>query len=149
HHPRRARNARSGNEDRFDRHDDAGARRRMALRTRGIAGTAAAWKPWRSLRVGNGRFRPRHPDRFGACGIGNRGPAQRRHPRVLLPPAAAPPVSVRTVAGPGRERESVMTTPLTHAKVLITGATGFIGGRLAERLVVEHGAHVRALVRNY
>jgi nucleoside-diphosphate-sugar epimerase len=42
-----------------------------------------------------------------------------------------------------------MTTPLTNATVLVTGATGFIGGRLAERLVVEHGARVRALVRNF
>jgi len=33
-------------------------------------------------------------------------------------------------------------------KVLVTGATGFIGGRLAERLTLEHGAEVRALVRN-
>jgi nucleoside-diphosphate-sugar epimerase len=31
---------------------------------------------------------------------------------------------------------------------LITGATGFIGGRLAERLVSEEGVCVRALVRN-
>jgi nucleoside-diphosphate-sugar epimerase len=30
---------------------------------------------------------------------------------------------------------------------LITGATGYIGGRLAERLVQEEGVHVRALVR--
>ena len=42
-----------------------------------------------------------------------------------------------------------MITPLTNATVLVTGATGFIGGRLAERLVVEHGARVRALVRNF
>src|SRR5947207_8870495 len=42
-----------------------------------------------------------------------------------------------------------MITPLTNATVLVTGATGFIGGRLAERLVVEHGAGVRALVRNF
>jgi nucleoside-diphosphate-sugar epimerase len=33
--------------------------------------------------------------------------------------------------------------------VLITGGTGFIGGRLAERLVVEHDALVRILVRNW
>ncbi len=42
-----------------------------------------------------------------------------------------------------------MTTPFSDATVLVTGATGFIGGRLAERLVVEHGARVRALVRNF
>ncbi|MGH9142214.1 MAG: NAD-dependent epimerase/dehydratase family protein [Vicinamibacterales bacterium] len=42
-----------------------------------------------------------------------------------------------------------MTTPLSDTTVLVTGATGFIGGRLAERLVVEHGARVRALVRNF
>jgi len=32
--------------------------------------------------------------------------------------------------------------------VLITGATGFIGGRLAQRLVSEEGVRVRALVRS-
>ncbi|HEX4959502.1 MAG TPA: NAD-dependent epimerase/dehydratase family protein [Thermoanaerobaculia bacterium] len=37
---------------------------------------------------------------------------------------------------------------LAGCTVLVTGATGFIGGRLAERLVLEQGAHVRALVRN-
>jgi uncharacterized protein YbjT (DUF2867 family) len=30
---------------------------------------------------------------------------------------------------------------------LVTGATGFIGGRLAERLAAEEGVRVRALVR--
>ncbi|MFL6200004.1 MAG: NAD-dependent epimerase/dehydratase family protein [Thermoanaerobaculia bacterium] len=33
-------------------------------------------------------------------------------------------------------------------KVLVTGASGFIGGRLVERLVLHHGADVRVLVRN-
>lgn len=40
---------------------------------------------------------------------------------------------------------------VTHVgkTILITGATGFIGGRLAERLVFEHGCEVRALVRDW
>ena len=38
---------------------------------------------------------------------------------------------------------------LTDKKIFITGATGFIGGRLAERLILEHGLQVRALVRNF
>lgn len=38
---------------------------------------------------------------------------------------------------------------LAGKRVLVTGATGFIGGRLAERLVLEHGAEVVALVRNF
>ncbi|HKI86712.1 MAG TPA: NAD-dependent epimerase/dehydratase family protein [Thermoanaerobaculia bacterium] len=38
---------------------------------------------------------------------------------------------------------------LAGRRVLITGGTGFIGGRLAERLILEVGAEVRALVRTY
>ena len=38
---------------------------------------------------------------------------------------------------------------LRGSRVLVTGATGFIGGRLVERLVREEGATVRALVRNF
>ena len=33
--------------------------------------------------------------------------------------------------------------------VLVTGATGFIGGGIVERLALEHGAEVRALVRSF
>ena len=38
---------------------------------------------------------------------------------------------------------------LRGRKVLVTGAGGFIGGRLVERLVVQCGAQVQALVRRY
>lgn len=37
---------------------------------------------------------------------------------------------------------------LSGKRALITGATGFIGGRLAERLAAEEGVQVRALARN-
>ncbi len=37
---------------------------------------------------------------------------------------------------------------LNGKRVLITGATGFIGSRLAERLAAEEGVQVRALARN-
>lgn len=38
---------------------------------------------------------------------------------------------------------------LRGAKVLVTGASGFIGGRLVDRLILEEGADVRALVRDF
>ncbi len=38
---------------------------------------------------------------------------------------------------------------LAGRRVLVTGGSGFIGGRLVERLVVEAGAEVRVLVRNF
>lgn len=38
---------------------------------------------------------------------------------------------------------------LSGLKVLVTGATGFIGSRTVEILIRDHGASVRALVRNF
>ncbi len=40
-------------------------------------------------------------------------------------------------------------TRLQGRTVLVTGATGFIGGRLVEHLIRTEGARVRALVRNF
>jgi nucleoside-diphosphate-sugar epimerase len=38
---------------------------------------------------------------------------------------------------------------LSGKTVLVTGATGFIGGRLVEKLILEHNVRVRALVRDF
>ncbi len=38
---------------------------------------------------------------------------------------------------------------LSGKQVLVTGATGFIGGRLVEKLVLEQHANVRVLVRDF
>ena len=38
---------------------------------------------------------------------------------------------------------------LSGRRVLVTGGTGFLGSRVVEKLVLEHGAHVRVLTSNY
>jgi len=44
---------------------------------------------------------------------------------------------------------SEITAKLAGKTVLVTGGTGFIGGRLVERLALQNGVRVRALVRSF
>lgn len=48
---------------------------------------------------------------------------------------------------------SKQTNALWHScsnlKILVTGATGFVGGRLIEKLILEYNAEIKALVRNF
>jgi len=53
------------------------------------------------------------------------------------------------IVGMGDSAERFATpSPLKNKVVLVTGATGSIGGRLVEKLIIEHQAQVRVLVHN-
>lgn len=53
------------------------------------------------------------------------------------------------IVGMDESAERLATpSPLKNKVVLVTGATGSIGGRLVEKLVIEHQAQVRVLVHN-
>jgi len=56
------------------------------------------------------------------------------------------PWVARSTSANGREHN---TEKLRGRRVLVTGGTGFIGGRLIEKLVLEQGAEVRVLVREF
>lgn len=45
--------------------------------------------------------------------------------------------------------DSQITSALSGHRILVTGGTGFIGGRLVERLALESGAQLTVLLRNY
>jgi nucleoside-diphosphate-sugar epimerase/predicted dehydrogenase len=49
---------------------------------------------------------------------------------------------------PALTSSSVQPTLIDNSKVLVTGATGFIGCRLVERLIQEHSVQVRAAIRD-
>jgi predicted dehydrogenase/nucleoside-diphosphate-sugar epimerase len=61
-------------------------------------------------------------------------------------PLTCPWANTASVATPNTER--VIPKLSSGSKVLVTGATGFIGGRLVERLIHEHDAQVRTIIRN-
>jgi nucleoside-diphosphate-sugar epimerase len=50
---------------------------------------------------------------------------------------------------PNVEKLLMNMTKLNRKKILITGATGFIGGRLVEKLMLEHQVDVRVLVSTF
>jgi predicted dehydrogenase/nucleoside-diphosphate-sugar epimerase len=64
------------------------------------------------------------------------------------PNRAASPNTVETPRW-GVSRWGVSRQGVSGRPVLVTGGTGFIGGRLVEKLVLEHGARVRVLVRDF
>src|SRR5439155_24367624 len=78
---------------------------------------------------------------LGAGRTGAKG--GRFHRAVLSQPASFGSALVKSGLG------KIRMTSLQGKRVLVTGATGFIGGRLIERLILEQGAEVVALVHQF
>ncbi|MBI4729434.1 MAG: diguanylate cyclase [Acidobacteria bacterium] len=110
------------------------------------------------IREGHHTERRRRGDRLGGCrarpqsrahggGRGSRNTRAARVPsRARLPRHAGVPVQPPTPSRGMRGPAPVRTAPAVIRRALVTGATGFIGGSVAERLRFE-GWDVRALVR--
>jgi predicted dehydrogenase/nucleoside-diphosphate-sugar epimerase len=71
-------------------------------------------------------------------------PAPSTPPAPSAPSSPPAPSAVRAVSSSGGG-----ALGLRGRSVLVTGGTGFIGGRLVEKLVLEQGARVRILVRDF
>ena len=74
--------------------------------------------------------------------------ADRRLLRRPCPPRAALDVTA-AARGSGAVSLAALERELRGRRVLVTGGSGFIGGRLVERLVRRSGAEVRVLVRRF
>ena len=75
-------------------------------------------------------------------------------------PGASAAVAIRLIDNAYRNRQPLRRPwtargraasggPLKGRRVLVTGASGFIGARLVEKLVLEEGANVRAAIHNF